>query len=198
MPRLPRIASVATNVGNHRVTVGFDPHQTSANAIRAVDRAGYGAAQVDAGAGPAAAPVDDDVEERYLSQAWSRLTSHRFQPRAAHDGGADPGYLAIVAVLAFPAFSFAAAGHRFVWRALTNRTPKVDVLISMGSLPPYFIGMVGFAARPRSRPQARRGPPSVRASARSAVPAPPRPALTGCRRSSSRRRWPCRALGDLA
>jgi P-type Cu+ transporter len=73
MRRLPRIASVATNVGNHRVIVGFDPHQTSANAVRAVERAGYGAAQVDAGAGPAAAPVDDDVEERYLSQAWSRL-----------------------------------------------------------------------------------------------------------------------------
>jgi P-type Cu+ transporter len=152
--RLPGIASVDTNIGSHRVTVGFDPEGTNADAIRtAVERAGYEVARVDAGQGPAAAPVEDYVEERYLAQAWSRLVfaaipttlimilmmPHMFwQPI--------PGYLAIVAVLAFPVVFLRGgwATHRSAWRALTNRTANMDVLISIGSLPPYFIGLVGF------------------------------------------------------
>jgi P-type Cu+ transporter len=152
--RLPGIASVDTNVGSHRVTIGFDPERTNADAIRtAVERAGYEVARVDAGQGPAAAPVEDGVEERYLAQAWSRLVfaaipttlimilmmPHMFwQPI--------PGYLAIVAVLAFPVVFLRGgwATHRSAWRALTNRTANMDVLISIGSLPPYFIGLVGF------------------------------------------------------
>ncbi|WP_207308972.1 copper-translocating P-type ATPase [Marinobacter salicampi] len=57
-----------------------------------------------------------------------------------------PGYLAIVALLAFPVvFMFGgAATHKTSWRSLKNRTFNMDVLISMGSLPPYLIGMVGF------------------------------------------------------
>jgi P-type Cu+ transporter len=37
------------------------------------------------------------------------------------------------------------AGHApSAWRSLTNRTANMDVLISMGSIPPYLIGLVGF------------------------------------------------------
>jgi P-type Cu+ transporter len=152
--RLPGIASVDTNIGNHRVTVGFDPHQTSADVIRAaVERAGYDVARVDAGAGPVAAPVEDDVEERYLAQAWGRLVFAAIPATlimaimVPHMMVAPvPFYLAIVAVLAFPVVFLRGgwATHRSAWRALTNRTANMDVLISMGSLPPYFIGLVGF------------------------------------------------------
>ena len=152
--RLPGIASVDTNVGSHRVTVGFDPDRTGAGAIRAsVERAGYDVARVDAGQGPAAAPVDDDVEERYLAQAWGRLvfaaipTTLIMILMMPHMLVAPiPGYLAIVAMLAFPVVFLRGgwATHRSAWRALTNRTANMDVLISMGSLPPYFIGLVGF------------------------------------------------------
>jgi P-type Cu+ transporter len=64
----------------------------------------------------------------------------------AHVLAADPGYLAIVALLAFPVvFLYGGfATHRSAWRSLTNRTANMDVLISMGSLPPYLIGLVGF------------------------------------------------------
>lgn len=57
-----------------------------------------------------------------------------------------PGYLAIVAVLAFPVvFLYGGfATHRSARRSLTNGTANMDVLISMGSLPPYLIGLVGF------------------------------------------------------
>ncbi len=152
--RLPGIADIATNIGNHRVTVRFDRNATDAAAIRAaVERAGYDVAASEEGARPAAAPAEDDVEERYLATAWKRLWiaaipttlimlimgPHMFwQPV--------PGYLAIVAALAFPVvFLYGGyATHRSAWRSLTNRTANMDVLISMGSLPPYLIGLVGF------------------------------------------------------
>jgi Cu+-exporting ATPase len=97
--------------------------------------------------------VEGDAEDRYLAQAWKRLWIaaipttaimlimgwHMFwQPI--------PGYLAIVAALAFPVVFLHGgfATHRSAWRSLTNRTANMDVLISMGSLPPYLIGLVGF------------------------------------------------------
>ncbi|WP_142849509.1 heavy metal translocating P-type ATPase [Telmatospirillum sp. J64-1] len=152
--RLPGIADVGTNIGNHRVTVQFDSTSTDAAAIKAaIERAGYDVEAVEEGRSSARAPVADDVEERYLATAWKRLWiaavpttlimlimgPHMFwQPI--------PGYLAIVAVLAFPVvFLYGGfATHRSAWRSLTNRTANMDVLISMGSLPPYFIGLVGF------------------------------------------------------
>ncbi len=151
--RLPGIAGVETNIGNHRVTVHFDPALTDAARIRGtVERAGYDVDAVeDAGSGSPTA--SGEIEERYLTQAWKRLwiaavpttlimllmVPHMFwQPI--------PGYLAIVAVLAFPVvFLYGGfATHRSAWRSLTNRTANMDVLISMGSLPPYLIGLVGF------------------------------------------------------
>jgi hypothetical protein len=57
-----------------------------------------------------------------------------------------PGYLAIVVLLAFPVVFLGGglATHKASWRSLTNRTFNMDVLISLGSLPPFFIGLVGF------------------------------------------------------
>lgn len=152
--RLSGIADVGTNIGNHRVTVRFDGGNTDAAAIKtAVERAGYDVEAIEEGHSASTAPAADEVEERYLATAWKRLWiaaipttlimlimgPHMFwQPI--------PGYLGIVAVLAFPVvFLYGGfATHRSAWRSLTNRTANMDVLISMGSLPPYFIGLVGF------------------------------------------------------
>ncbi len=151
--RLPGIEKLDTNIGNHRVRVSFDAGKTDAQAIRAaIERAGY---EVDALDESQAADHDSDAasEDRYLARASKRLWiaaipatlimvlmgPHMFwQPI--------PGYLAIVAVLAFPVvFLFGGwATHVSAWRSLTNRTANMDVLISMGSLPPYLIGLLGF------------------------------------------------------
>jgi P-type Cu+ transporter len=153
--RLPGIGQVGTNVANHRVTVRFDAAQVDAARIRsAVERAGYDVAAVEE-AKPSAKDhaAETDVEERYLAQAWKRvwiaavpttlimilMAIHMFwQPV--------PGYLAIIAILAFPVvFLYGGwATHRSAWRSLTNRTANMDVLISMGSAPPYLVGLVGF------------------------------------------------------
>jgi P-type Cu+ transporter len=151
--RMPGIEKLDTNISNHRVRVTFDASQTDAQSIRAaVERAGY---EVDAfEEGQTSDHVSDAAsEDRYLARAWKRLwiaaipatlimvlmVPHMFwQPI--------PGYLLIVAVLAFPVvFLFGGwATHVSAWRSLTNRTANMDVLISMGSLPPYLIGLAGF------------------------------------------------------
>ena len=151
--RLPGIEKLDTNISNHRVRVTFDAGQTDAQAIRAaVERAGY---EVDAFEEGQTSDHSSDAasEDRYLARTWKRLwiaaipatlimvlmVPHMFwQPI--------PGYLLIVAVLAFPVvFLFGGwATHVSAWRSLTNRTANMDVLISMGSLPPYLIGLGGF------------------------------------------------------
>jgi len=151
--RLPGIADVSTSIASHRVRVRFDGTQTDAQAIRkAVERAGYEVDAVET-ATSRRAPEAEGSEDRYLAQAWSRLwfaaipaslimlimVPHMFwQPI--------PGYLLIVALLAFPVVFLRGgwATHVSAWRSLTNRTANMDVLISMGSLPPYLIGLIGF------------------------------------------------------
>ncbi len=151
--RLAGIAHIETNIASHRVTVQFDPTLAQPGAIRtAVERAGYDVDALDEGAGETA-EREVESEERYLALAWKRLwiaaipttlimllmAPHMFwQPI--------PGYLAIVALLAFPVVftNGGLATHRSAWRSLTNRTANMDVLISLGSLPPYLIGLIGF------------------------------------------------------
>lgn len=150
--RLPGIYAITTNIGTHKVLVDFDSTSSSAEVIEeAVTKAGYEIANVQMGS--KTSTVNDDAEERYLSEAWQRLCFAAvpttlimllmipqmfWQPI--------PGYLLIVALLAFPVVFMRGgmATHRSAWRSLTNRTANMDVLISMGSLPPYLIGLIGF------------------------------------------------------
>ncbi|QDH71778.1 heavy metal translocating P-type ATPase [Lysobacter alkalisoli] len=152
--RLPGIFSLNTNVANHHVTVEFDSGRLGDGDIRnAIERAGYEVARV--GEYPAHAGTDGDeaVEERYLDQAWQRLwfaaipTTLIMALMMVHMFWVPvPGYLALVALLAFPVVFMRGgwATHRSSWRSLANRTANMDVLISMGSLPPYLIGLAGF------------------------------------------------------
>ncbi len=151
MQRLDGISALQTNIAAHRVSLAFDPDKLDAARIRqAVEGAGYEVAAVEAEGESGDATA---IEAAYLQEAKKRLwiagvpttlimllmMPHMFwQPL--------PGYLAIVVLLAFPVvFLFGgAATHRASWRSLTNRTFNMDVLISMGSLPPYLIGLVGF------------------------------------------------------
>lgn len=151
--RLPGIASVNTNIGNHRVTVQFQRGVVDARTIQtAVERAGYEVVAVEVGK-QITPSRDDSPEQRYLAQAWRRLwfaaiptTLIMLLMLPQMFWRPIPGYLLMVAVLAFPVIFFAGglATHRSAWRSLTNRTANMDVLISMGSLPPYLIGLVGF------------------------------------------------------
>ena len=150
--RLSGIYAVTTNIGTHKVTVDFNQQDCSANVIeQAVVKAGYEVAAVQAGTTTTA--VDDDSEERYLARAWRRLwfaavptTLIMLLMMPQMFWQPIPGYLLIIALLAFPVVFLRGgmATHRSAWRSLTNRTANMDVLISMGSLPPYLIGLIGF------------------------------------------------------
>ena len=152
--RLAGITDISTNVANHKVTVRFDPATADAETIKnAIERAGYEVAGVNENRERADTEADEAVEERYLDQAWKRLwfaaipTTLIMVLMMVHMLWMPvPGYLAWVALLGFPVVFLRGgwATHRSSWRSLTNRTANMDVLISMGSLPPYLIGLVGF------------------------------------------------------
>ncbi len=153
LEKLDGVTDIQTNIAQHRVTVTTAPGGPDGQALRrAVEGAGYDVADVRTEQ-DSDGEADAEIEQAYLGQAWRRfwiaaipttlimilMMPHMFwQPI--------PGYLAIIAVLAFPVvFMFGgAATHKAAWRSLTNRNANMDVLISMGSLPPYLIGLVGF------------------------------------------------------
>lgn len=153
LQRLAGISDIRTNIASHRVEANFNPQLLSLADIRAaVEHAGYDVALASTENGDDA-KQDSDVEQAYLSQALKRLwiagipttlimllmiPQMFWQPI--------PGYLFIVAFLAFPVVFLygGAATHKSTWRSLTNRTFNMDVLISMGSIPPYLIGLAGF------------------------------------------------------
>lgn len=153
LERLDGIADIHTNISNHRVTVTLEQGGPDAERLRqTVENAGYDVARVATG-DEQDSQAEAEVEEAYLKQAWRRfwiaaipttlimllMIPHMFVAPI-------PGYLGIVAVLAFPVVFLlgGAATHRATWKSLKNRTFNMDVLISMGSLPPFFIGLVGF------------------------------------------------------
>lgn len=56
-----------------------------------------------------------------------------------------PGYFLMTVLLGFPVvFGTGLHVHYASFRALKNKAPNMDVLVSMGSLPPYLIGLLGF------------------------------------------------------
>ena len=153
LERLSGISNIETNIANHQVSVVYDSSSiTSANLKEAVEKAGYDVANVENEASDSHG-IAEAAEEQYLEQAWKNLwfaaipttlimllmiPEMFWQPI--------PGYLAIVAVLAFPVVFFKGgrSTHRSAWRSLKNRTANMDVLISLGSMPPYLIGLIGF------------------------------------------------------
>ncbi len=56
-----------------------------------------------------------------------------------------PYYLPVIIVLAFPVIFIAGSEtHRNSLNAIKQKTANMDLLISLGSIPPYFMGIAGF------------------------------------------------------
>lgn len=150
--RLRGVAELSTSIASHKVHIEFDTGQTDLAALKqAVEQAGYQVARAEL-AGTRGEPSGIEEEEQYLRDAWRRMwlagvpTSLIMLIMAVQMFWFMlPGYLAMVALLAaVPVFIAGRFTHESAWRALLNRTANMDVLISLGSLPPYFIGLVGF------------------------------------------------------
>lgn len=147
------VQSTSTNISNHTVSVVVGPEGPSEHELKKlIEGAGYDVAAI-ALEGETNQEEDSAVEEAYLKLALRRfwiaaipttlimllMMPHMFWQSI-------PGYLVIVAALGFPVVFLygGAATHKASWRSLKNGTFNMDVLISMGSLPPYLIGLVGF------------------------------------------------------
>lgn len=153
LQRLEGVEGLDVNIARHQVKVTVKADGPNQQQLReAVEGAGYDVASVKA-EGDESEQSEQEIEASYLSQARRRLwiagipttlimllmlPQMFWQPL--------PGYLLVVAVLAFPVvFLFGgAATHKASWRSLKNGTFNMDVLISMGSLPPYLLGLLGF------------------------------------------------------
>ena len=153
LERVAGVGDIRTNISDHRVRVTYDPRQTQPEGLRqAVERGGYEVEAVERGD----EEEEDEAarEEAYVQRALRRLwfaavpTTVIMVLMMIHMlvwALPEGLYLAIIAVLAFPVVFLTGRGtHLSAWRSLTNRTANMDVLISMGSLPPYLIGLVGF------------------------------------------------------
>jgi P-type Cu+ transporter len=150
--RLEGVRDIRTNIATHHVLVSFDQSAVDPQRmLEAVERAGYPVRSVRL-AGETEETGEAEEEERALRRAQRLLwiavipTALIMVLMAIHMWWVSiPGYLAIVAILAFPVVFIAGMEtHVSGWKSLTNRTANMNVLISMGSLPPYLIGLVGF------------------------------------------------------
>lgn len=98
--------------------------------------------------------MDDEVDEDELKMAKSKKTMlisaafstimmtlmmyHMFIAMI-------PGYFVITVALGIPVvFGTGLHVHKASFKAIRNKTPNMDVLVSMGSLPPFLIGLLGF------------------------------------------------------
>ena len=156
LQRREGVAGVRVSSGRRRAEVRFDPERVSLESLReAVEKSGYDVASIrreDEHEAGAAETDQETADAAYLRRARRNLllamapTAAIMLLMAPHMFVTPiPGYLAIVAALAFPVVFVAGfETHRSAWRSLVNRSANMDVLISLGSLPPYFIGLVGF------------------------------------------------------
>ena len=151
LERLDGIEDIRTNISNHQVTIKRSSDSPTPEQLKAaVERGGY---EVSAVKTDDEDDDDEGGEDAYLTRAWRRFviaaiptTLIMILMMVQMFWVPIPGYLAVITLLAFPVvFLYGGwATHVSAWRSLTNRTANMDVLISMGSLPPYLIGLVGF------------------------------------------------------
>ncbi|MCH8513526.1 MAG: heavy metal translocating P-type ATPase [Kiritimatiellae bacterium] len=147
---LDGVEAAQVNFASEKVKVVFDPAKiTEARMAGEIKRIGY---EMVTGDDQASNAGGESEEERAVRVAWRRLVS-----AAAFSGTimvlmvvhmfffTIPGYLAMTAVLGAPVVLWIGRHvHLGAFRSMKNRSPNMDVLVSLGSLPPYLIGLAGF------------------------------------------------------
>jgi len=141
------VQSATVNFAAERVTIEYDPSQTKLPHLKqVVSEIGYKLVDLD---------EEDDgtaAEEAKVTSAWRRLVisaglaSTVMLAMVVHMFITPiPGYLGIVAALGAPVV-FGAGRHVHItaFKAMKAGRPNMDVLVSLGSLPPYIIGIGGF------------------------------------------------------
>ena len=144
--KVPGVVSASVNLASEKATVSYLRGEAGlAEFRRAVESAGYSVASE-----TEEERVDEDISKvqvarrRFLSVlipaiAVMVLMMVHFMVTEI------PGYRLIIALIGFPVVFLAGwPTHKASWRAIRRRRANMDVLISLGSLPPYFMGIAAF------------------------------------------------------
>ena len=135
------VKKAAVNLAGESLRITYDPSAVSSRSIRrAVHDAGYELSD------SKDAPADDARTERIRLLAAASLTVTIMVLMVIHMLIMPiPGYLPVTALLAAPVvFGAGRHVHLAAFRSLKARRPNMDVLVSLGSFPPYLTGLAGF------------------------------------------------------
>jgi Cu+-exporting ATPase len=157
------VSSARVNFAVEKAYVEYDPAETGEEAlIRAVKEAGYEGKVADGDLKTAALTISGmncascahpkDAEEEKMEKAARRLWfSVSFAAPIMILMMIQmfiipiPGYFAVTALLAFPVIFIAGwETHRASWNALKHGSANMDTLVTLGSLVPYLLSLLGF------------------------------------------------------
>jgi len=145
--KLNGVKEVVVNIANDKMTVTFDTELLKLSQIKkAVQDVGYDVIleeEIDQS-------VDPDVIKMHKAKrkmlTSASITSIIMILMVIHMFIINiPGYTIITAILAFPVvFILGSHVHKASFRSLKAKRPNMDVLVSLGSMPPYLIGLLGL------------------------------------------------------
>ncbi len=140
------VSDAAVNFAAETVRLQYDPRAVRLSELkRRVKEAGYELLEIEEDAGEDAEAVKFRIAKRRLvlssvlsGTIMALMVVHMFVTPV-------PGYLAIVALLGAPVvFWIGRHVHLASFRAIRAGRPNMDVLVSLGSIPPFLIGIAGF------------------------------------------------------
>ena len=145
--KLNGVSEVNVNIANDKMTLTYDSEKVRISDIKkAVQDSGYNAKLQE----ELTDEVDPDVQKVAIAKKrmiysaiiagtmMTLMVIHMFFVEV-------PFYTPIVAVMAIPVvFVLGKHVHIASYKSLKNLRPNMDVLVSMGSLPPYLIGLLGL------------------------------------------------------
>jgi len=141
------VHEVNVNFATSRATISYDSSIVTLDDIKdTVEDTGYGISfddEVEDEHDPEQAKLDKAARKMWIAASSASIimvlmTVHMFYEPI-------PGYFFLTAILAIPSVFIAGADtHRATWKALRHGSANMDTLITMGSLVPYFLSMLGF------------------------------------------------------
>lgn len=144
---LEGVKEVFVNIANDKMTVTFDMEILKLSQIKkSVQDVGYDVIleeEIDENVDPDVIKMKKAKKKMLISASisaviMSLMIIHMFIISI-------PGYTIITAILGFPVvFIIGAHVHKASFKSLKARRPNMDVLVSLGSMPPYLIGLLGL------------------------------------------------------
>lgn len=141
---MPGVLQARVNFANHKAWVRFDPEEVSNSSIQAkVKESGYDVYREREEEDPRVQAAHRAARRMLLSAVFTitimvLMMIHMFFTSI-------PGYFTIIFVLGFvPVMIGGWPTHRAAFGALKKRRPNMDTLVTLGSLIPYSLNVLGF------------------------------------------------------